>query len=270
VTPPPSAQPAEPEKPLPSLVQKDEAGKIKPLTLPTDEAAVRLLDLDDQTRAKVEKSISARREEIDRMVVEKIDLLMEVRTAIANLPASPNVELMRTTAAKARTFSNNKLLDRLVKDGALSPAEKARAAAIAKAYGEARKQQIATDAGTDMMKGIGPLFLMTVEDSIADANMSLDHMLAEAAPRQEQFLTKVDLPPDQRTEVNKRLADLKKKPAAGKTAVQQQVDVLRTIFLDILKPEQQRAFLTSAFPRLLEEKPAEKKADEPAPPGPKK
>lgn len=269
--PPPPQTPAEPEKPLPSLIQKDAAGKIKPLTRPLDEAAVALLELDDPARARVEKSEAARRDEIDRLVIEKIGVLMEVRATMANLPASPDMDMMRTTTLKARAFNNNnKLLDRLIKDGAINPAEKTRAAAIAREYADARKQEIVGEVGHDVMKMVTPAFVMTIDESLAEANLSLDRMLSGAAPRQEQLLAKVDMPAEMRTQANKRLGDLKKAPPPGKTGAEHRVAVLRSIFFDTLKPDQQRAFLTAAYPRLFEEKPAEKKAEEPAAPAPKK
>jgi hypothetical protein len=261
--------PGEPEKPLPSLVQKDEQGMIRPLKLPIEEGALRALDMDDAARAQLETALAARHTEIDRLVFENITLLMEIRATMAKVTDTTGIEDMTNTTKKARTFQPGSLLDSLSRAGAISPPQKSSASRIAKEYRMAIRSEVTDKVGRNNMTAmLAAAFKMQVDDFTAEAWQSLDRQLEAAAPFQEKLLKMLHLPAAQSTEVTKRLAGLKS-PPAGTTAQVHAVEVLRGIFFDVLNDDTRVRLLLAANPSLADKPPADKPAPAPAPAPPK-
>jgi len=243
----PNVRPAEPEKPLASLIEKDEKGRIKPLKYPLDEAAVRALELSPEAKDKVEKSLLARRVEVDRIVVENLPALLDIRKAMMDATETTSMDVMTETSKKSTPFRANKLLDRLVKDGAITPNQKTQATNIAREYKTAMRDEATKDAGghSNMQAMVLVGFKLTMQDFCAESFQELDRMLAESAPKAEELLKGLGLPAGHAA--LKSLPKLKGTgAAAGKTAA----DSVKSIFYETLDADQQKAYLLAANPEL--------------------
>lgn len=67
----------------PTLVERDYAGAVKRLDMLPEEAALKLLELDDATRAAADAVLAQRAAILDTVVVEQLDLLVKLGTASA-------------------------------------------------------------------------------------------------------------------------------------------------------------------------------------------
>lgn len=83
-TPPPAAAqpPSEPELKVPDLVKRDTAGKIIPLALPSEEAAVEALGIKPDQKAKYDLLRQERRAMYDRHLTKNFDNLMKVKASL--------------------------------------------------------------------------------------------------------------------------------------------------------------------------------------------
>jgi hypothetical protein len=225
-----------------------------------EEAAVRALALDEETMKNVEASLAARRAELDRLIVEKVGDLVEVRRAIRTATESTTIDVMTTVSKKAQPFVASKLLDRLGKDGALTPAQKSQASRIARDYRQAVRKEAVDAVGHNNIAAMTLAgFRLQMAEFTDEAWSLLEKQLDAAAPRAPELFKGVDLG-DKRGDVEKRLADLRNKPPAGTSTESHGAAVLRVLFLEVLTPEQMQAFLVAAAPDLAPTKAPEQPA----------
>ncbi|MGE3109667.1 MAG: hypothetical protein AB7G11_08285 [Phycisphaerales bacterium] len=252
----PNAAPAQPEKPLPSLIEKDAAGKIKPLRLPVDEAAVRALDLGEEGKTKLSAALESRRLEVGRLVVENLAALLEIQKVRKESSEATTLETMTSTARQAAPFRKNPLLDSLVRAGAISPLQKTHATEVAKEYKQAIREEALKDAGghgnMQAMALIG--FRFTLDDFCGEASRELDRLLDESAPKAKDLITSMNLPADHAA--IKQIGSLDR-PPAGKS----KADALRSIFYSAMNDEERRSYLLLFKPALAT--PPEPAADAP-------
>ncbi len=256
----PEAQPqppAPPEEPLPSIVERDEKGNLKPLKVSVDEAAVRALKVDDAARAKIDAAMAARRDDVDRLVIEKIDVLLRARRALAETNESTSVGDMLAASTPARVFAEDKLLARLVREGAITAAQKSRAEQIVKEYRQAANTESIDRVGHNNIQAMALAgFRFTVYDMTIEAMASLDRQLGAAESGFEKLLAGLDpgLSKEQKAVVDKRRGPHKK--GVGRA---ERLEACHAVFFEVLDTDQQRALLTAASPGLFEKKPAEGK-----------
>jgi hypothetical protein len=85
----------------PTLVQRDFAGKVIRLEMSPAEAAVKLLKLDDATRAKVDAVIQERSALLDKIVTDNLELLVKLQGARENPDQKEYGRLTRELAEKS-------------------------------------------------------------------------------------------------------------------------------------------------------------------------
>lgn len=247
----PEAAPAAPEEALPTLVERDENGKVVALKMPVEEAAVRALKLDEETMKRVEASLKARRDDLDRLVVENIGMLVEFRKFADTVREESSLEAIQVEAKKAQPFNTFiKVLDRLARDSAIDPQTRSRAARIAREY------QSASDA--ELMKGFEHSntqqvillgFKRFLGQAMSEAFASMDRQLAQAAPKMESLLEGLNLSGEMKVGAATRTRGL---PKAGTEAGDgARLEALRSIFNDVLGDEQRAALLRGARPDLF-------------------
>jgi hypothetical protein len=96
-----------------SLVQRDFSGKVRRLELNPDEAAIDLLTLDRETRAKVNTILSERAAILDRAVIENLDLLVKAQSTTDR---KGKLELAREFQDKTKDLTaRGRLRDEVVK-----------------------------------------------------------------------------------------------------------------------------------------------------------
>ncbi len=252
----PAAAPEE-TKPLPTLIELDAAGKIKPLKYPVEEAAVRSLGIGsaagtEEAKAKLDAAFAKRRLDVGRTIVEHMEPLMEVRKVLAEVTDTTSLDTMAKTATKVRPFRTNALLDFLVREGAVSPAQKTQATQVAREYkGKIREQAMNDSGGHGNMNAMALIgFKFTMDDFCGEAFRELDQLLQESTPTAEQTLRSL---PGGAAAVD-RLRDLIK-PGSG-TA---KPDAVKTVFFELLSTQDKQAYLTTFKPELT---------PPPAPPAP--
>lgn len=247
---PPSdaAPPAEPAKPLPSLIELDAAGKIKPLQWPVDEAAVRALGIGsdagaESAKAKLDDAFARRRVDVGRQIVEHMDALMEVRKVLAEATETTSLDTMAKTATRVRPFRTNPLMDFLVREGAISPAQKTQATQVAREYkGKVREQAMNDSGGHGNMNAMALIgFKFTMDDFCGEAFRELDRLLVESVAAAPDLLKSL---PGGATAAA-RFSDLAR---AGGDAAKH--DAIKAIFFDVLNVDEKKSYLTSFKPEL--------------------
>ena len=240
----PEMKPGEPDKSLPSLIQKDEHGKIKPIEGSLDEAAIAAMNLDAETRKKIAASLAGRAGEIEKSVIERLDKALEARRVRATLADLKNLNQLMAVRDAAQPLITERALDRLLHDGAINATQRQQAEQMITAYQTALREERSSQTGTDMMK-IGAYVARDGFDELAgDSLAALDRMLARAAPRIEQLLGELDLDASQRAKADAAKAGLPPITDAGP----RRLEVARSIFFDILQLDQQRALLRKTLP----------------------
>lgn len=86
----------------PSLVQRDFAGRIVELDMHPAEAAVRLLDLDKATAAKVDTILLERSAMLDKLVADNLELLVRLQGARESGDTQQTAALFQQLSAKAQ------------------------------------------------------------------------------------------------------------------------------------------------------------------------
>lgn len=84
-----------------SIVERDMTGNLRPIEFTPERAAAAKLALDEPTRRAVDHVFIARRESIDRLVADHIDLVILARTAG---DATPLIERVAIAAAALQAF----------------------------------------------------------------------------------------------------------------------------------------------------------------------
>jgi hypothetical protein len=243
--PPPVApapqQPPEPEPPLPSLVQRDEKGRVLMLDRNLEEAAILAFDLDQATRENVLKEIDAHHAELDARVLDNLPLVISTVKARDHIDTIEDLNRFFALATSLRPLRQASLLDRLVRSNAITVRQRTRAEQVMKEYTEAATRSTSDQAEGNVTQIIAVSARRSFLDASGDAARSFDRLVAAAAPAMDSLLEKVNLSAEQRAAVGARLEDAKRtgNPAARAAA-------LRAICLDVLTPEQAAELLRSA------------------------
>lgn len=236
-----------PDTPLPSLVERDEAGKLKPLGMPAEEAAVRALKLNEETMEKVEASLAARRDDLDRLVIENIEALVDLRKFADGASEQTPLDTFSTEAKKALPFKSFQgVLDRLSREGAIDPQTKSRAAKVAAEYTKAVNEELTKGfehSNTQQMVLVGfrRYYLVTTEE----AYQALDRMLKAAAGKAESLIEGVEMPGGMKSSAASALR------GAGGDGTKR-FEALKKVFYDVFGPAQRQPFLRAANPKLFE------------------
>lgn len=257
----PNATPEKPavETPLPTLVERDDAGALKPLAMPAEEAAVRALKPDEETLKKVEASLAGRRDDLDRLVIEQVEALAELRTFAAKVDEKTSLDDITKTAKKALPFKNFQgVLDRLSREGAIEAQMRSRAQKVAQEYQKAADQELMKGfehSNTQAMVVVG--FRRYLATTVTEAHAALDRQLLAAGPRMTELLGAINAPADMKSKAASKLRGLPSGDDAGAKATR--LKALQEVFFDVLGPEQRQALLKAASPRLFEAPAAETK-----------
>lgn len=156
--PPPSPPPITPPSPdasapaAPSLVQRDADGRLLPPATSLDEAIVERYPLDELRRAKANRSIAKRRGEIERFVVEHLGPIRTAAEAEKRLDSIAGFEELFKLRNAATPLAQERLLDRLQRDGAISPMHRVRMDEAIREYETARMAAWKTETGSDPIK----------------------------------------------------------------------------------------------------------------------
>jgi hypothetical protein len=233
-------------------VERDGTGALKPLGMPAEEAALRALKPSEETMKKVETSLAARRDDLDRLVVEQVESLVDLRAFAATVSEKSSLDDIQTTAKKALPFKNFPgVLERLSREGAIDPQTKSRAQRVAQEYQKASDAELMKGfehSSTQAMVVVG--FRRYLATTTTEASAALDRQLLAAAPRTGELLTAINAPGEMKTGASAKLRGV----PAGDTdeAKAKRLEAMHGVFFDVLTPAQRQAFLKAASPRLFD------------------
>ncbi|MGD9790029.1 MAG: hypothetical protein AB7Q00_02805 [Phycisphaerales bacterium] len=206
---PPVATPINPSKPKPepivipegvkytSLVERDAEGKLIPLAVPTDWAALKNNTLlDDAQRPAIEKYLAERKAHLRTMVAQNLDLIEEIENGALNklnadnLADRKNGEMQRVTNI-ARPLMPPKSAPDLAKDltdkGLFTPVQGALHKKITKEYADALlKDANAADKSQTLVNTLRSIFNQGLEET----RTIHQEMLAAAAAHADDLAAK--------------------------------------------------------------------------------
>jgi hypothetical protein len=166
---------------LPSLAVKGEDGKVIKYPQGAERAAVAAYEFDAEARKKITASEGARDAQLERTVVDKLD------QAVAAWKTREGLDQIRDFAEFARIkdvaqpLQTERLVDRLMRDGAITPLQRSRLDQMVKEYESALKAEWEAQTGTDVLKIVGLVGREKFEEGTRDALAALDRLLGRAA-----------------------------------------------------------------------------------------
>lgn len=234
-----NAAPSIPE-PIPSLVVRDDAGKIKTLPIPTDLAALRAMKTAPEQAERITKAIADRQAQIDRLVAANPDRAIVLRDAIAKLDDTSELsELFTLRDRVAPLMPQASFLDALTRAGALSVPQRTRIEQAVKEYDTARRGQWQEQFGKDEVVVISS---MIARDKIRQFSYeplnALDRLLDQAAAQSAKIAEDRDISAEARASLPKP-----NEKDAAKTAAS-----FKAWFFDLKSTNDQAAVLKAVAP----------------------
>lgn len=185
-----------------SLVERDFNGKVKRLEVPAEEAALRLVELTADERAKTEQVLAERAATMDAIVKDNLLLLGKVHTAVQAGDRAEIVGLLgEVREAMEPMRARGTLMEEL--QGAL-PNEKAkRVKLMAKEYREAlyAEMKAAREAGGARLRPREFATQQILAELGGEVKRAYERTLGASRANFERVLAKLDLRPEQETKI---------------------------------------------------------------------
>lgn len=187
----------EPEAEVPPLAFKDEAGAIREFDASPEETVVRSIRFKPEQQAKVDASLGARSRELEKWAVENLDKVKTASAARADLENLKDFNQFFKAKEAANALQQENLLDRLVRDGAISTLLRVHIDRVTNEYADARKATWETKTGPDVMKIAGMVGRQSFLDQTRDVFAALDRLIDRAAPGLGSSVTGLGIPQEQ-------------------------------------------------------------------------
>ncbi len=238
----PDPKPAD-DKPLPTLIERDAAGKLKRYETSLEEAALAKMELPPDTQARVDAALAARRKDIDKLVIEKLEAVLVAYKAAPTIDQLRDINELSKVKDMIQAIAPEKALDRLLRDGAITPAVKSRVEQVVRAYNDALTTQRQAEAGSDFLKiaqfVAGDVFRSGTRDAFA----SLDAMLIEAAKKIETLGDGLGLSGASAAAFAELKPNVKPHDASKTDGLKRRTELTRAFFFDKLDLPAQRKLL---------------------------
>lgn len=246
--PAPVVEPASTEPRAPSIVERDASGRLRPLSGTPEQAAVANYPFDEARRTKILASQAARRQDLDRFVVAKLEAVLEVQRLAPKVRAASDFETLFKARDAVAELRSEKPLDRLLRDGAISLEHKVRLEEALREYDIARKKQIDEDAKGDPTRGAVLNLRQTFDDVASEPLASLERQLDGLAHRIEKVIETLEIRDEQRQATNALGHALRSGVSTSIHAQSMRRNLTKTYWLDVLDMEQKRRALIAAQP----------------------
>lgn len=245
--PPPPPKPVEPEKPLPKLAVVESNGKIRRYPQGAERAAVEMYDFDAATREKIAGVEAARWVELERSVAEKVEEVVEARRTLEKLDEVKDFNAFDRAKQVATPLTTERLIDRLMRDGAITPAQRSRLDQMVTEYKTALGEEMRGGTGEDLSKIVGAVAQDAFVKATLDMLTAFDRLLDRAAGRLGGLEETLGLKDDQRAayELAERAAARAPEGEAGRV---QRVEAVRKLVMETLAPEQRKALIGAVAP----------------------
>ncbi len=232
------------EPPAPSIVARDEQGRLRAIAGTPEEAAVAAYALDAARRERVVVSAAARKVDLDRFVITNLDKVLAAQKMRERVRSESEFGKLFEARDLTVALRFERLIDRLERDGAVTGAQRVRLDETLLAYDRARKAEIDTEAGSDPTR-TGVLNLrQTFADAMREPFESLERQTRDVGEHLGELKAVLKLGPDQ----ERAYAEWESmQPSSHAT------DVAARFVRETLDLEQQRAGMTA---RLVARSPA--------------
>jgi len=236
VPPPPGPKVDVPETaPIaPSIVERDDRGRVKALRTTPEEAAVARYPLDDKQREKVSRSAAARQLDLDRFVANNVEKVLAARAMESKVSQAVDYQPLFEARDAVAALRFEGLLERLVRDQAITVVQRNRLEEAVREYDKARKDQIEKDTGGDPTRTAVLVLRQTYEDSTREPFASLEKQINDFINNGERTMWRIEYEPGQRH----YQPLMRERP--HQMGVESARAELRKFFLEVLTPEQRR------------------------------
>ncbi len=233
--------PVAPSADAPRLAERDYAGRVKPLEIPPEEAAIGLLNLDAEAKERVDAILIARAAIIDRVVIENIESLLELQSARA---ANDRETVQRVLAELVAKLGPLRERGRLVDEiAAALPEDKA--AEFRSLVADYWKAVLGEEGG-----GRATARVRTRETLQAfgrEIKRSYDRQVTARVAEFDSLLAKLGLAPEQESKIRSLVTDFGQQTKLNPSPAQQR-ELVEKIMI-VLEPAQRREFLKAALGR---------------------
>jgi hypothetical protein len=243
----PEVMPPEGEPRAPSIIERDADGRLKTIDGSPEMAAVAKYPFDAERRAKIAASQSARRADVDKLVVTRLESVLDVRRLLPQVRSASDFETLFKARDAVAALRMEKPLDRLLRDGAITIEHKVRLEEAVREFDTARKKQIDADSKGDATRAAVLNLRQTFEDAAREPLESLDRQLNTLSEQIEQVLPGLTLRDDQRKATEVLRIRIGARGSIHNWAAKRH-DMVENYWLDILDMEQKRAALIAARP----------------------
>lgn len=245
---PAPAQPPEPEQPPPTLAVMEPNGELRRYPKGAERAAVTLYPFEPAVREKIDASIAARQKELERDAAAKIDQIVEAMRTRDSLETINDIAAFSRVKDVAAPLQSGKLIDRLLRDGAITPMQRSRLDQMVKQYETALKSQWEGQTGEDIGKILGVIARESFTNVTRDMLAAADRLLARAALKAADIKPALNLTSDQATRFDAAVRTAQAQPGQDDAAIAARAAAIRPVFLEVLTAEQRKVFVDAALP----------------------
>lgn len=221
-----------------TLVEHDFKGRLKRLEVPPEEAALKLLAVDDATKARTDKVFTERAAVLDRAVIENLELIAQIHSAGQSGDKAEALRLFQEFAKKLDSLkARGKLVDEV--KAALPDDKRDRYAALVKEYHEAGVKDTMAASGEEKLtlkEAVGREVLQAVGREI---KRSYDRQITGKSADYEKLLATLELRPEQESRVRNMVTDYVQVTKANPTAEQKR-DLFWKIHKELDRDQRQK------------------------------
>ena len=137
------------EPPAPTIVRKDDNGRLKPITGTAEGAAIAAYAFDAARRAKIASTGAARTLDLDRFVVQNLDKVLAARKMREKVENASDFNDLFAARDVVVALRFERLIDRLERERAITMAQRVRLDETLLNYEKARRAEIEQQTGND-------------------------------------------------------------------------------------------------------------------------
>lgn len=189
-------KPVEPEKPPPSLVVQDN-GKVRRYVNGPERAAIELFPFDDATRTKIAASDAKRNAELERLALDRLDAVLAARVRLRTIAQVKTINEFDAAKQAATPLQVEKLSDRLLRDGAITPSQQSKLEQMVKEYEAAIGQEIRSDPKFDVQNIFNAVAATSFEKATRDMLGAFEHLASRAAAKLPDSVSDLNLTSEQ-------------------------------------------------------------------------
>lgn len=241
--------PAEIERPpsepvAPSIIERTPSGDLRPPAVTAEQAAVEKYPFSAEARAKIAKSLAARELDIDRFVIANLDKVRAARAMRAKVESAAEYAPLFEARDLIIALRYERLINRLLRDGAINMGQRARLDEALRDYDKARAEQITKDTAADPNRTAILHLRQSFHDATRELFDSLDRQIQTLTDNFEAIAAKASIPEPDQSKLANALAALKvARGTPNVTLAKARKDIVRALVSDELGDASRRMLL---------------------------